>query len=350
MKPLKRLLLATGILATVLTSPNSDLEARVLRVPSEYHTIREAVLTAESSDTVLVSPPDSSDSYKEKVFIIGKKNFSLIGKDDWQNTLITNGEEQGTIGLYIANSSNFLIKGISINHSDTHAIYVFRSSGTITDVDIGYSFIGIGADLSSIDTLKFENSVISNCKIGIKSNNGYLDVCGNKFSNLGDSLEVTSAIETTSNSNIQGNIFQDNITSIYSTGLMNEIINNTFYNNPTSLVLGDSINSKFLVMYNIFAKSDIFGVMSEIPRDSTKAIVKYNVFFKCAKPYDNLKISKENIFGRDPLFINPKNNNLRLSSLSPFNSKKSKNGLIGAVDYKDSIDVNLNGLPIKKRY
>jgi hypothetical protein len=350
MKPLKRLLLAAGLLAGVLASSNSDLEARVLEVPSQYSTIREAVLTAEASDTVLVSPPKNSDSYHEKVFMIGRRNLSLIGNGGWPNISITNGEDPGTVGLYIANSPGFLIKGISINHSDTHAIYVSKSSGTITDVDLGYSFIGVGANLYPTDTLNIRNSVISDCTVGVESSDGYLDIRGARFSNLGDSLDVRSGIETTSSNTIEGSLFDNNVAAIYANGPVNEITNNTFYNNPSSVVFGDSTNAKFLFMYNIVAKSDIFGVMSELPRDSNMAIVKYNAFFNCNNPHDNLVISTENLFRTDPIFIDPRKHNFRLSPLSPFNSRRSNVGLFGAFDSSDSIDVNLTGLPIKKRY
>jgi thermitase len=128
---------------------------RIIKVPSDYDTIQDAIDAANEEDTVLVAP----GTYYENVWI-SKKGLKLVGEDP-SNTIIDGGKKDNVV---LVTADNVKIDGFTIQHSGQDAVGIWMlgfKGGTISNTMILGNFFGILLDYAAAVTLR-NNTMINN--------------------------------------------------------------------------------------------------------------------------------------------------------------------------------------------
>jgi parallel beta-helix repeat protein len=230
------LLASSVVSASPLFSGNA--ESNVIRVPSDYPTIQEAIDSASPGSMILVS----SGTYHEHLMV--NKTLSLLGTDR-THTIID--ADNGTTAITVT-ADNVLINGFTVQNSsmENAGIHVDHSNNcTISDNNITLNGqYGIFLDYSNSTTV--QDNIVS-------STGGYLPDLGLIWGigiGLGNSCNdtisdniITSSVlygiyVADSNSNlVQGNVVEDNQVAgiMLSYSNMNVIYHNDFINNQPQL-------------------------------------------------------------------------------------------------------------------
>jgi parallel beta-helix repeat protein len=205
----KALLLVCLVLLLVSATMQLNVKASpgLIKVPSDYTTIQEAVNNASPGDTVQVS----AGTYRETIFI--NKTLTLLGEDKTNTIIIGSGYGVTVIKAY---STTVNISGFTIKCEGDGITLEKCSNSSVKDNDVNATRRGIWLYESDYNTVS--DNIVSNTiwQYG-------MILCGHS-----------------SNNTIVRNILKDNVVGLGMTGGDNLICHNNFINNQNQTKIVDS--------------------------------------------------------------------------------------------------------------
>jgi nitrous oxidase accessory protein len=228
----------------------------IIRVPTDYRTIQEAINAASSGDTIYVY----NGTYLENVVV--NKTVALVGQD--VDLTVIDGNEAGTV-IYI-NSSHVSIRGFTIKNSGPY------NSGIYLDHSIGSNITGNKIlDTNDGISLYYSSSILISSNV----------ISFNSYSGV--------VLRSSSNNVIASNILSSNYYGIYlySYDDDNMISNNIVSSNYYGIQLYSS-GKNLISGNNVFAN---LNVGMYITFDSANNTVYHNNL----NNIDNVKISQSDV-------------------------------------------------------
>ena len=127
-------LITTFLIITVLTSvlmtlptlnASSGGSGRVIRVPQDCPSVRGAVFMAEPGDVVVIS----NGTYIDFIYIENKHDLGIIG----EGNVTLNIDRRNDFVVYIKNSRNITISGLSFTRAKKYNIIIENSTSIIIE-------------------------------------------------------------------------------------------------------------------------------------------------------------------------------------------------------------------------
>jgi parallel beta-helix repeat protein len=220
-------LLVWPVLALPRVSVNADLN--ILRVPSDYPTIQEAIDSASPGSMILVS----SGTYHENLVV--NKTLELVGTDR-TDTIIDAGKGLPAINV---TADDVLINGFTLQNSSVRGICLeYSNNCTVSGNIITHSFLeGIVLDHSNCTAIlgnivSFSGGFVPGLIWGTDISLSYS--CNNTISDniITNSIETGIGASYSNNNLIQENVIEDNPFGIgLDSSNANVIYHNSFINN-----------------------------------------------------------------------------------------------------------------------
>jgi hypothetical protein len=290
-------------------------EAGIINIPSDYTTIQEGILAAQTGDSIIVAP----GYYYENMNFLGKE--VVVKSDGGRDVTFIDPQNPNIAIVTFENEENYntILDGFTIrNTNDAYGILCHNSSPIIQNCDISNcNHNGDGAGIfcrNSFAIIRY-NTIHNNH--GTKTGGGISgtgtpgpEISFNEiYSNISPHGQGIGFFGPSSGINIHHNIIRDNsgngYGAIYINGSECDIINNTIVNNNNGIDIlnGSGIN----IFNNIVTNNDGAGI---IP---SQAIYDYN------NVWNNNSHNQPgpNGISENPVFIDSANNDFGLHANSP---------------------------------